>query len=54
MTRINVGTLRAGEGRNVVRDSAHMALEVRGETSSINDYMAENVRNIVEGVGRGL
>lgn len=49
MTRINVGTLRAGEGRNVIPSSAHMALEVRGETSSINDYMAQQVRNIVEG-----
>ena len=26
MTRINVGTLRAGEGRNVIPSSAHMAL----------------------------
>mgnify|MGYP005877510567 CR=1 FL=1 len=54
MTRINVGTLRAGEGRNVIPSSAHMALEVRGETSSINDYMAENVRNIVEGIAKGF
>lgn len=38
-----------GEGRNVIPSSAHMALEVRGETSSINDYMAQQVRNIVEG-----
>ncbi len=54
MTRINVGTLRAGEGRNVIPSSAHMALEVRGETSSINDYMVENVKNIVEGIAKGF
>ena len=54
MTRINVGTLRAGEGRNVIPSSAHMALEVRGETSSINDYMVENVKNIVEGIAKAL
>lgn len=54
MTRINVGTLRAGEGRNVIPTSAHMALEVRGETSEINDYMAEQVKNIVEGIAKGF
>jgi aminobenzoyl-glutamate utilization protein A len=54
MTRINIGTLRAGEGRNVIPSSAHMALEVRGETSAINDYMAEQVRNIVEGVAKSF
>ena len=54
MTRINIGTLRAGEGRNVIPSSAHMALEVRGETSSINDYMADQVKNIVEGISKGF
>lgn len=54
MTRINVGTLRAGEGRNVIPTHAHMALEVRGETSSINDYMTEQVMNIVEGISKGF
>lgn len=54
MTRINVGTLRAGEGRNVIPSSAHMALEVRGETSTINDYMAQQVMDIVEGVSKSF
>lgn len=54
MTRINIGTLRAGEGRNVIPSSAHMALEVRGETSSINDYMSEQVMNILEGISKGF
>lgn len=54
MTRINIGTLRAGEGRNVIPSSAHMALEVRGETSSINDYVSEQVMNILEGISKGF
>lgn len=54
MTRINVGTLRAGEGRNVIPCTAHMALEVRGETSEINDYMAQQVKNIIEGIAKSF
>lgn len=34
--RVNVGTLRAGSGRNVVPALAHMAVETRGETAEIN------------------
>ncbi len=54
MTRINVGTLKAGEGRNVIPSNAHMALEVRGETSEINDFMSQQVMQIVEGISRGF
>lgn len=54
MTRINIGTLSGGTGRNVIPSVAHMALEVRGETSSINDYMAQNVMDIVEGVSKSF
>ena len=49
MTRVNVGVLRAGSGRNVIPASATMVMEVRGETAAINDYMAEQARNIIEG-----
>lgn len=34
--RVNVGTLHAGSGRNVVPALAHMAVETRGETPEIN------------------
>ena len=51
-TRIAVGRLNAGEGRNVTPVHADMQLEVRGETGEINQYMMKNVENIVEGVKR--
>lgn len=48
-TRIAVGTLHAGEGRNVTPAHAKLQLEVRGQTPEVNDYMLENVRRIVRG-----
>ena len=36
MTRVNVGTLHAGEGRNIVASTADMEVEVRGENEAIN------------------
>lgn len=50
MTRINVGVLRAGEGRNVIPTEAELQLEVRGENKAINSYMTEQVMQIVKGV----
>ncbi|PJG84275.1 M20 family metallo-hydrolase [Conservatibacter flavescens] len=50
MTRINVGVLRAGEGRNVIPTSAEIQLEVRGENKAINDYMYQQVLQIAKGV----
>lgn len=49
-SRIAVGKLNAGEGRNVTPVHADMELEVRGENAAVNDYMEANVRRIVEGV----
>ena len=40
-TRINVGRLEAGTGRNVICPSAHLVIETRGETSELNQYMYE-------------
>jgi aminobenzoyl-glutamate utilization protein A len=51
-TRVSVGRLVAGEGRNVTPVHAFMQTEVRGETGEINEYMVENVRRIVEGAAR--
>ncbi len=48
-SRVNVGTLHAGTGRNVVPDRAVMQIEVRGETTEINQYMAEQARSICQG-----
>lgn len=49
MTRINVGQLEAGEGRNVIPSHALMKLEVRGETAEINQYMFDRALKIIEG-----
>ena len=48
-SRVNVGTLRAGGGRNVVPDRAFMQAEVRGETTEINAYMEAQARAICQG-----
>lgn len=66
-TRINVGTLRAGTGRNVVPDRAAMQLETRGATEELDAYVAAEARRIIDAsaamhgvetetevVGRGL
>lgn len=47
-TMINVGTIRGGEGRNIVAASASMELEVRGETTELNTYMEESALSIIE------
>lgn len=52
MSRVNVGTLQAGSGRNIVADHAFMQMEVRGETTEINRYMADRARAICEGAAQ--
>ena len=47
-TRINVGTLHAGSGRNVIADEAKMELEIRGANTEINEYMVEYAMKILE------
>ena len=47
VSRINVGILRAGEGRNVVPPSAFMKVETRGETEEIASYMFQKASKIV-------
>ena len=51
-SRVNVGTLHAGTGRNVIPDKAVMQLEVRGETTEINEYVASSAVAICEGAAR--
>ncbi len=48
-SRINVGTLHAGTGRNVIPDEAVMQLEVRGETTQINSFVAKSAEDICRG-----
>ena len=40
----------SGVGRNIVAPHAYMQLEVRGESTEINDYMAANVEMTVKGM----
>ncbi len=47
-TRINVGTVHAGSGRNVIADYAKLEIEVRGETTELNHYMTEKARTILQ------
>ena len=47
-SRINVGTLQAGTGRNVIPAHAVMKLETRGATSEINEYMCQEAVRIIE------
>jgi len=47
-TRINVGRLIAGSGRNVIPDEAFMELEVRGETTEINKYVDSYAMRILK------
>lgn len=46
-SRINVGVLQAGSGRNVTPAQAIMKLETRGETTEIDAYMKENAERII-------
>ena len=47
-TRINVGKLVAGSGRNVIADEAFMEIEVRGDTTAINEYVSEYAMRILK------
>ncbi|TMV48731.1 amidohydrolase [Paenibacillus mesophilus] len=66
-TRVNVGMLEGGSGRNVIPGEARMKLELRGETEALNEYMARETSRILasaasmygvscewETVGRGI
>ena len=48
-TRINVGTINAGTGRNVVPETAKLEIEVRGATTELNNYMEVYARDIIQG-----
>ncbi|WP_434399403.1 amidohydrolase [Planococcus sp. 11815] len=47
-TRVNVGTLHAGSGRNIIADRALMEIETRGETNELDEYMQENALRILQ------
>ena len=49
MTRINIGQLNGGSGRNVIPGHARLQGETRGASPALNDYMFGQVQQIVEG-----
>lgn len=48
VSRINVGKLVAGSGRNIIADEALLQLEVRGGTTEINEYMIACAEKILD------
>ncbi|WP_446424597.1 amidohydrolase [Mailhella sp.] len=47
-TRITVGRMESGTGRNVIPSYAKLLCETRGETTEINDYMFEKAKLVIE------
>lgn len=47
-SRINVGVISAGSGRNVIPSSAQIQFETRGESAEINEYMRSRAKTIVQ------
>ena len=45
-TRINVGTFRGGTGRNVIPAEAVLAIETRGGTAQLNEYMEREAQRV--------
>ncbi len=46
ISRVNVGTIQGGTGRNVVPDYGVIQFEVRGETTEINEFMDQEAVRI--------
>lgn len=47
-SRINIGVLNAGTGRNVVPDIASLKLETRGLTTEINEFMVKEAERMLK------
>ena len=47
-SRINVGYMEAGSGRNVIGDKGLLRIETRGATSAINRYMEQEAERIIK------
>ncbi len=52
MTRLNVGVLNAGSGRNVVPGNAMMQIETRGENEEVNEALRKKVDLVIEGTAK--
>ncbi|SES28432.1 amidohydrolase [Salisediminibacterium halotolerans] len=52
ITRLNVGTLHAGSGRNIIADQAKLEIETRGETTALNQYVVDKAVDILSGAAK--
>ncbi|WP_368652561.1 amidohydrolase [Ornithinibacillus sp. 4-3] len=48
-SRINVGVLEAGSGRNIIANKAFMKIETRGETTEINEFIYDRAVKVLKG-----
>lgn len=48
-SRVNVGVMQAGTGRNVVPSGALLKVETRGDTEDINRYVFERAQEVIQG-----
>jgi len=51
-TRINVGVMQAGDGRNVIAQNALLKIETRGETDDLKTYVSDRTAEVLEGAAR--
>lgn len=47
-TRVNVGKICGGTGRNVIPDRTDLMIEVRGETDRVNEFMKERAFTVLK------
>lgn len=52
VTRVNIGEMHAGSGRNIIPNQATLKVETRGETSEINQYVRKQIESIVQGAAK--
>ncbi len=52
VTRINVGNLYGGTGRNIIADTASLSLETRGESTELNEFMKTEAIRIIENTAK--
>ena len=51
-SRMTVGILQAGQGRNVIPPNALLKAESRGETSEIDEFMFESAKQVIAGAAQ--
>ena len=46
-TRVNAGRIEGGTAANIIPEHAEMAVEVRGETTALKEYVADEARRVI-------